>query len=129
MKERVYVAIGQMARVSLPYPTTWNIQASFGGRPTSLGTLVIQSVTGSQISGAVNFRGTFVPIQGTWNEATRQIAFQSPFASFVGTMFSQDEQLLNLRHYVLQGYVSMKPPSIRARETGTFTAVTDVRLR
>ncbi|MFD2369077.1 hypothetical protein ACFSO0_03650 [Brevibacillus sp. GCM10020057] len=123
------MAIGQMTRVSLPYPTTWDIQASFGGRPMSLGTLAIQSVTGNQINGAVNFRGTFHPIQGTWNEATRQIAFQSPFATFVGTMVSQDERGLPLRHYVLQGHVSMKPPSIRAKETGTFTAVTYMRLR
>ncbi|MED4583272.1 hypothetical protein P9578_10820 [Brevibacillus choshinensis] len=121
------MAIGQMTRVSLPYPTTWDIQASFGGRPTSLGTLFIQSVTNNRVNGAVNFRGTFIPMQGTWNEATRQIAFDTQFASFVGSLFSKDESQLNLRHYVLQGNVLMKPPSIRAGERGTWTALTHVR--
>ncbi|MDF2679423.1 MAG: hypothetical protein K0R47_613 [Brevibacillus sp.] len=124
------MAIGQMTRVSLPYPTTWDIQASIGGRPTSQGTLVIQSVmNNNRLNGAVNFRGTFIPIQGTWNEAARQIAFETQFASYVGTLFSQDEPQLNLRHYVLQGNVTMKPPSIRAGETGRWTAATHVRLR
>lgn len=123
------MAIGQMTRVSLPYPTTWDIQASFGGRPTSLGTLFIQSVTNNRVDGAVNFRGSFIPFQGIWNEAARQLVFETQFASFVGSMYSKDESGLNLRHYVLQGRVLMKPPSMRAGETGTWTAVTHVRLR
>ncbi|RNB83160.1 hypothetical protein EDM59_19180 [Brevibacillus nitrificans] len=122
------MAIGQMTRVSLPYPTTWDIQARFGGRPTSQGTLFLQNVINGRLQGAVNFRGTFIPIQGIWNEAARQIAFETEFASYVGTLFSQDEPLLNLRHYVLQGNVAMRHPSIRAGETGTWTAVTHVRL-
>lgn len=97
-------------------------------RPTSQGTLFLQNVINGRLQGAVNFRGTFIPIQGIWNEAARQIAFETEFASYVGTLFSQDEQLLNLRHYVLQGNVAMRYPSIRAGETGTWTAVTHVRL-
>ncbi|WNC15678.1 hypothetical protein [Brevibacillus brevis] len=123
------MAIGQMTRVSLPYPTTWDIQASFGGRPTTLGTLSIQGVTHNQLIGSVNFRGTPLAIRGTWNEAARQIAFDSPFASFAGTMFFRDDPQIQLRHYVLQGQVRMKPPSIRAGETGTWTATTHVRMR
>lgn len=124
------MAMGQLTRVSLPYPTTWEIQARFGGRPTSQGTLVIQSVlNNNRLSGAVNFRGNFIPIQGTWNEPARQIVFDTQFATYVGNLYSLDEPQLNLRHYVLQGNVAMKPPSIRAGETGTWTAVTHVPMR
>ncbi|WP_238933696.1 hypothetical protein [Brevibacillus choshinensis] len=120
----------QMTRVSLPYPTTWEIRARFGGRPVSQGTLFIQSVlNNNSLSGAVNFRGNFIPIQGVWNEAARQIAFHTQFASYVGTLLYQDEPLLNLRHYVLRGQVAMKPPSIRAGETGTWQAVIHLPLR
>lgn len=117
----------QSSRVSLPYPSEWNIYASIGGRPTTLGVLRINSVTGNRVNGAVNFRGTFIPIQGLWNESTRQISFDSPYASFVGRLTITDESPIRMRHYVLRGTIVMKPPSIRAGETGTWVATTDIR--
>lgn len=122
------MAIGQMTRVSLPYPSTWEVQARFGGRPASLGTLVIHSVSGSRVSGAVSFRRDFIPIQGFWDERTRQLSFESPYATFVGTLAFRDDPQISLRHYVLHGNVRMKPPSIRAGETGTWTATTNTRM-
>ncbi|KNB74735.1 hypothetical protein ADS79_01995 [Brevibacillus reuszeri] len=118
-----------MTRVSLPYPSTWEVQASFGGRPMSLGTLVINSVNGNVVNGAISFRREFMQIQGFWDERTRQMWFQSPYASFVGTLAFRDDPQINLRHYVLRGNVTMKSPSIRAGETGTWTATTNTRLR
>lgn len=129
MKERSTVAIGQMARVSLPYPSQWDIYSSIGGRPTTLGTLLIYSVMNNTFSGAVNFRGSLLSIQGYWNESTRQIAFDSPYASFSGNLTFFDEPQINMRHYLLKGTVRMKPPSIRAGESGTWTATTEMRLR
>jgi hypothetical protein len=122
------VSIGQVTTVSLPYPSQWNINARIGGRPTTLGTLMIHSVVNNRISGAVNFRGTLVPIQGFWNENTKQITFDSPYATFVGTLSIVDEPQINMRHYVLRGTVMMKPPSIRAGEYGTWVATTDISL-
>lgn len=122
------MAIGQKTRVSLPSPSQWEVSASFGGRPTSLGTLILYSVTNGIVQGAINFRGSLIPIQGSWNEAARQIAFESPYASFVGSLLVKDEPLINLRHFVLRGNVLMKPPSIRAGETGTWAATTEIRL-
>ncbi|MGG1658274.1 hypothetical protein [Brevibacillus sp. NRS-1366] len=123
------MAIGQVTRVSLPYPSTWEVQASFGGRPSSLGTLVINNVSGNRVSGAISFRRAFIPIQGFWNENTRQFWFESPYASFAGTLAFRDDPQINLRHYVLRGNVTMKTPSIRAGETGTWTATTNMRMR
>lgn len=123
------MAIGQVTRVSLPYPSTWDVQASFGGRPMSLGILVINGVHGNRIDGAISFRRAFLPIQGSWNESTRQLWFESPYAAFVGTLAFLDDPQINLRHYVLRGNVTMKPPSIRAGETGTWTATTNMQLR
>ncbi|MFG0215452.1 hypothetical protein ACFU8X_20290 [Brevibacillus porteri] len=122
------MAIGQTTRVSLPYPSTWEIFASFGGRPTTLGTLGISAVSNGRISGTVNFRGTPIPIQGSWDERSRQITIESPYANFVGTFAYRDELTIGLRHYVLQGNVRMKPPSIRAGEVGRWTAVTNMPL-
>ncbi|NQF14964.1 hypothetical protein HPY31_13690 [Brevibacillus sp. HB1.3] len=122
------MAIGQMTRVSLPSPSTWEIQASFGGRPTTLGTLVISNVSNGRVSGTVNFRGTPTPIQGSWDERSRQITIESPYANFVGTLAYKEEPTNGLRHYVLRGTVRMKPPSVRAGEVGTWTAVTHLPL-
>jgi hypothetical protein len=122
------MAVGQVTTVSIPSPSQWNMYASIGGRPASLGTLMINLVKNNRISGAVNFRGTFIPIQGYWNETTKEIRFESPYASFVGTLTIVDEPQINMRHYVLRGSVMMKPPSIRAGEYGTWVATTDIPL-
>lgn len=118
---------GQVAMVSLPFPSQWDINANIGGRPSGLGTLRINSVSGNCVNGAVNFRGTFIPIRGCWNERTRQLSFDSPYASFVGQLSIFNESGMRLRHYVLEGRVTMRPPSIRAGETGTWRGNYDAR--
>jgi len=113
--------------VRLPYPSDWDIQANIAGRPTRLGILRITGVTNNQVSGAVNFRGTFLPIQGIWEERTRELRFETPYASFAGTLASAEDPQIRLRHYALQGTVRMKHPSIRAGQFGTWTATTMIR--
>jgi hypothetical protein len=127
-KERLSVTIGQVTKVSIPYPSTWNLHASVGGRPLTSGTLHITAVVNNKISGAVNYRGTLIPIQGYWNENTKQITFDSPYASYVGNLTIFDEPQIAVRHYVLRGSLIMKPPSLRAGERGTWVATTDIRL-
>lgn len=122
------MAIGQMTRVTLPAPSQWALQANISRRPTASGTLFIYSVANNTFNGAVNFRGTLLPTQGYWNESTRQIAFETPFASYSGVLTFFDEPQINTRHYLMRGNVRMKPGSIRAGEHGTWAATTDVRL-
>ena len=63
----------QVTMVSLPIPSKWDIRAYIAGREIISGTLIINSVTNNRVSGAINFRGTFIPIHGYWNENKKQI--------------------------------------------------------
>ena len=114
--------------VSLPIPSKWDIRAYIAGREIISGTLIINSVTNNRVSGAINFRGTFIPIHGYWNENKKQITFESPYATFVGYLTSVDDQPIKMRHYVLRGTFIMKPPSLLAGEYGSWIATTDIRL-
>jgi hypothetical protein len=128
MKERSLLPAGQLTSVSLPFPSTWYIHADIAGRPIIYGTLVINSVRNNRVTGAINFRGNFIPIQGSWNESAKQIAFDSPYAHFVGNLTMMDEQRIPVRHFILRGRFIMKPPSIQAGEYGTWVAATDISL-
>lgn len=116
----------QLTRVSLPAPSQWRIDATIAGRPIIRGTLVINSVTDGRVTGAINFRGTFLSVQGNWNEAAKQITFDSPYANFVGSLTIVDEQQIPVRHFILRGRFTMKPPSIHAGEYGDWLATTDI---
>lgn len=120
---------GQVTIVSLPYPSSWVINANIGRRPTNLGTLRIDSVTGNRVNGAINFRGAFIPINGFWNENTKTFTFESPYASFVSQLTFFNEPPICMRHYILSGRLRMKPPSIRAGELGTWTATYNVSCK
>lgn len=114
--------------VSIPYPSQWDIDASIAGRSIISGKLIYQSVTNNQVMGALNLRGTFIPIQGYWSENSKQIRFDSPYASFVGNLSMFDEPQIKMRHYLLRGTFIMKPPSIQAGEYGTWIATTDISM-
>ena len=111
--------------VNIPYPSRWGIIGDIQGRPLVRGILTIDSITENIVYGTVNFRGTPIPIEGTWNESTKQISFDSPFASFAGQLLIFDEQAISVRHFILNGNFLMKPPSIQAGEIGTWLALTD----
>jgi len=123
------VAIGPITQVALPFPSTWELNASVAGRPLRTGRLVISSVVNNRVMGTVNFRGTPLPFQGMWNESTKQLSFDTPFSTFVGHLTFFDEPPINMRHYMLRGRLRMKPPSTWAGENGTWTATTSFRLR
>jgi hypothetical protein len=80
------------------------------------------------VTGALNFRGNFIPIRGYWDERANQLAFESPYARFVGNLASFDEPKIGVRHFILRGRFIMKPPSIQAGEYGTWIALTDTSL-
>ncbi|MFD6208926.1 hypothetical protein [Peribacillus sp. NPDC060253] len=114
--------------VSFPFPSLWGIHASIAGRSIIFGTLVIQSITNNRVIGTVNFRGSPIPINGFWNENTKQITFDSPFASFSGNLTIIDDPQIRIRHFILQGRILMKPPSLQAGQYGTWIATTDISL-
>lgn len=122
------MAIGQIQQVTLPFPSTWDLQAGVGGRPMRTAPLVITSVVNNRISGTVDFRGNPLPVQGIWDEAAKQIQFDTPFASYVGQLSFLDEPAINMRHYLLRGTLRMKPPSTWAGETGSWAATTNIRM-
>lgn len=119
---------GQVAVTCIPYPSRWSLYASIGGRPLSTGTLMLNTLTNNRISGTVNYRGNNLPIQGFWNANNQQITFDSPFATYVGTLSFVDEPPIHMRHFTLRGSFQMKPPSIRAGESGIWWATTDILL-
>ncbi|PLR81292.1 hypothetical protein CVD25_02450 [Bacillus canaveralius] len=114
--------------VSLPFPSQWGIHAAIGGRPVVWGTLIINSITGNRIAGTVNFRGRPIPIHGYWDENTKQIRFDSPYASYSGNLMIYDDPPIRIRHHILNGRLIMKPPSLQAGEYGTWVATTDTIL-
>lgn len=115
--------------VSIPFPSKWGISASIAGRPIIWGVLIINSITGNnKVSGTINFRGTPIQINGYWEENTKQISFDSPYATFFGNLTIFDDPSIRIRHFVLSGRFIMKPPSLLAGEYGTWIATTDTTL-
>lgn len=114
--------------VSIPFPSVWGIHAAIAGRPIIWGTLIINSITENRVMGTVNFRGIPIPIHGFWDESTKQITFDSPYATFSGNLTIFDDPQIRIRHLMLSGRLIMKPPSIQAGEYGTWIATTDISL-
>jgi hypothetical protein len=114
--------------VSLPSPSVWGFNAAIAGRPIVWGKLNINSTTDNRVIGTVNFRGTPIPIQGSWNERTKQITIDSPYATFSGNLTIFDDTPIRIRHFILSGHFIMKPPSLQAGEYGTWIATTDISL-
>ncbi|SFM43842.1 hypothetical protein SAMN03159341_13332 [Paenibacillus sp. 1_12] len=114
--------------VSVPFPSQWGIHASVGGRPVVYGTFNINSVTGNRVAGSINFRGRYIPINGYWEESTKQIRVDSPYASYSGNLTISDDPSIRIRHFILSGRLIMKPPSLQAGEYGTWLATTDTGL-
>lgn len=112
----------------LPIPSRWGIDATIAGRPIVRGILNYTSISGNQISGTANFRGADIPITGVWDENSKQIRFDSPYASFVGQLTIYDDPAIKIRHLILRGRFIMKPPSIQAGEYGDWIAATDTQL-
>lgn len=111
--------------VSLPVPSRWGIVADIAGRPMVHGALNISSLDENKLIGTINFRGIPIPITGNWNETTKQIRFESPFASYSGQLEIFDEESTDIRHLLFRGRFTMKPPSIQAGESGNWVALTD----
>lgn len=82
-----------------------------------LGKLIINSITNNRVSGTINFRGTPIPINRYWNESTKQIRFDSPYA-FSGHLTIFDDASIRIRHLILSGQFVMNPPSAQAGEYG-----------
>lgn len=114
--------------VSIPFPSQWGIHTSAGGRPVVYGTFIINSVSGNRVTGTVNFRGNHIPINGSWDENTKQIRFDSPYASYSGNLTISDDPSIQIRHLTLSGSLRMKPPSLQAGEYGTWVATTYTHL-
>jgi hypothetical protein len=113
---------------SLPVPSLWGIDAEIAGKPIVRGTITINSLAGNNLTGTANFRGTPIPIRGTWDENAKTIQFDSPYASFAGQLTIYDDAGINVRHWVLSGKFLMKPPSLQAGEAGSWIATTDTAL-
>ncbi|KMY55071.1 hypothetical protein AC623_14940 [Bacillus sp. FJAT-27231] len=118
----------QNTQLSLPSPSQWGIDATVGERPIVSGALIINSVAGNQVNGTINFRGTYIPIRGYWNERTKQIRFDSPYAAYSGQLSIFDNPSIGVRQFVLNGMLIMKPPSLQAGEYGTWIATTNTAL-
>jgi len=118
----------QQTMVSIPFPSVWGIHAAIAGKPIVWGVLNINSITDNRVIGTVNFRGTPIPISGYWDENTKQIRFDSPYAMFSGTLTIIDDATIRIRHFILNGRFIMKPPSLQAGEYGTWVATTDRTL-
>ncbi|KZR60076.1 hypothetical protein [Bacillus badius] len=118
----------QNIEFSLPSPSRWGIDSTVAGRPLVSGTFVINSVRGNNVTGTINFRGTDIPISGYWNESTKQIRFDSPYAMYSGHLSIFDDPSIRARHFILSGSLVMKPPSLQAGERGTWIATTTTAL-
>lgn len=108
--------------ITLPVPSRWGISANVGGRPLVWGTMQIDSIFNNRIMGSINFRNVPIPIQGFWNEQSKQISFESPYSQYSGTMFIYDDASISVRHYLFNGRLVMKPNSMQAGEYGTWVA-------
>lgn len=110
---------------SLPSQSSWGLSTDIGGRSVVRGVLDIHSVSGRTVTGTANFRGMPVPIQGIWDENTKQLSFETPFASFSGQLQIFDSAPIGVRHLVLSGRFVMKTPSPQAGEHGNWIATTN----
>lgn len=104
------------------------IHAAIAGKPIVWGVLNINSITDNKVIGTVNFRGTPIPINGSWDGNTKQIRFNSPYATFSGNLAIFDEPQIRIRHFILNGRLIMKLPSLQAGKYGTWVATTDRAL-
>ncbi|PLS17574.1 hypothetical protein CVD28_11290 [Bacillus sp. M6-12] len=120
--------IPRQTSVTLPFPSRWGIHAAVGGRPVVYGIFNINSVTGNRVVGTVNFRGRDIPINGYWDENTKQLRVDSPYATYSGHLTIFDDPSIRIRHYILTGRLTMKPPSLQAGQYGTWVATTDTVL-
>lgn len=114
--------------VSIPFPSVWGIHAAIAGRPSFGAYSTLTPITDNRVIGKVNFCGTPIPINGSWDENTKQIRFDSPYATFSGNLAIFDEPQIRIRHFILNGRLIMKPPSLQAGEYGTWVATTDRAL-
>ncbi len=114
--------------LSLPIPSRWGLSTAIAGRSIIRGILTFDSISGSRVSGTANFRGTPIPISGIWDDSSKRISFDSPFASFSGQLQNFDDPSIGVRHFNLHGRFLMKPPSIQAGESGNWFASTNVPL-
>lgn len=104
------------------------IHAAIAGKPIVWGVININSITDNKVIGTVNFRGTPIPINGSWDGNTKQIRFDSPYATFSGNLAIFDEPQIRIRHFILNGRLIMKLPSLQAGKYGTWVATTDRAL-
>lgn len=118
----------QNTSLSLPVPSRWGISTNIAGRTIVRGVLTIDSVLGNRVMGTANFRGTPIPINGFWDEGTKKISFDTPFASFSGQLQNFDDPSIGVRHLILSGGFLMKPPSLQAGESGDWIASTSTIL-
>lgn len=128
IKERLTLPTEQVTKVSIPIPSKWGIHATIADRPIVWGEFIINSITENRVAGTINFRGIPIPIHGSWNERTKQITFDSAYATFSGNLTIFDDPPIRIRHFVLSGRLTMKPPSLQAGEYGTWIATTDISL-
>lgn len=115
----------QINSLSLPFPTRWGLSTELAGRPVVRGILTIESVSGNTVRGTANFRGSPISINGYWDENTKQLIFETPYASFSGQLQIFDDATIRIRHFILSGQLVMKPPSLQTGEYGNWIATTN----
>ncbi|WML48533.1 hypothetical protein RCG23_25495 [Neobacillus sp. PS3-34] len=98
----------QNISLSLPSQSSWGLSTEIAGRPVVRGVLNIHSVSGRTVIGTGNFRGTPVPIHGTWDESTKQLSLETPFATFSGQLQIFDSAEIRIRHLILSGRFVLK---------------------
>ncbi|WP_240338493.1 hypothetical protein [Peribacillus alkalitolerans] len=114
--------------LSLPHPSRWGLSTEIGGRAIVRAVLTINSVSGNMVIGTANFRGSPIPISGYWDENTKQIRFDTPYASYSGQLQIFDDVTIRIRHLILSGRFVMKPPSLQAGQYGNWIATTNTIL-
>jgi hypothetical protein len=127
-KERTLVNTTQNTSLSLPFPSRWGLSTEIAGRPIVRAVLTINSVSGNTVIGTADFRGRPIPISGYWDENTKQIRFDTPYASYSGQLQIFDDAANRIRHLILSGRFVMKPPSLQAGQYGNWIATTNTIL-
>jgi hypothetical protein len=111
--------------LSLPIQSRWGLSTEIAGRPVVRGVLTIDSVYGNTVRGTANFRGTPLVINGYWDENTKQLMFETPYATFSGQLQIFDDATIRVRHYILSGRLVMKPTSLQEGKYGNWIATTN----